>query len=86
MKSFLIVFLVLKLIFSKRYTYNSYDEINQRLFNYSVNYPDLIVVDTSQSRYNLDSLNICGDSPCKTLITIITNFAEYSVDKPQVKF
>lgn len=86
MKLFLILILSLKMVFSKNYTYNSYDDINERLYNYSVNYPDLIFVDTSQSRYNLDSLNICGDYPCKTLIAIITNFAEYSIDKPQVKF
>ena len=44
--------------------YYSNDEIDERFNKYSLKYPSLIKIDTSQSRYKLDSLPKCGDSAC----------------------
>ena len=53
--------------------YYSNDEIDERFNKYSLKYPSLIKIDTSQSRYKLDSLPKCGDSACINQIALITN-------------
>ena len=84
----IIIFLLVLLddTLCRNYIYNSYDEIHERFNEYSLKYPSLIKIDTSQSRYKLDSLTKCGDTACINQIALITNFEEYSIDKPQVSF
>ena len=68
----------------RNYKYNSYEEIHERFNKYCLKFPSLIKIDISQSRYKVDLLTKCGDKACINQIALITNFEEYSIDKPQV--
>ena len=55
-------------------------EIFQEL---SVSCCHYIRIDTSQNRYNLDSVEGCGENKkCKHLIVFLMDFYSYTLDRP----
>ena len=79
----LLLILILKIAFSQKlYTHYNYDEIFQTFEELSKSCSHYIKIDTSQSRYNLDSFKNCGKKPCMNLIVFLTDFESYTLDRP----
>ena len=78
-----LLILILKIAFSQKlYTHYNYDEIFQTFEELSKTCSHYIKIDTSQSRYNLDSFKNCGKKPCMNLIVFLTDFESYTLDRP----
>ena len=67
----------------KRYTHYDYDHIFKEFIELSETCSNYIKIDTSQFRYNLDSVNYCGENkPCLNLMVFLTDFDSYTLDRP----
>ena len=65
------------------YKHYDYDNIFQEFIELSKTCSNYIKIDTAQSRYNLDSVNFCGENkPCLNLIVFLTDFDSYTLDRP----
>ena len=82
--NFIIFNILLKIIFSqKEYTHYNYDDIFRIFKELSISCSHYIKIDTSQTRYNLDSINGCGkNNNCTNLIVFLTDFDSYTLDRP----
>ena len=71
-------------IFSQReYNHYNYDEIMTTFEELSHSCSHYIKIDTSQARYNLDSVEGCGNNKnCSNLIVFLTDFDSYTLDRP----
>ena len=79
----LFLILLIKISFSQKlYTHYDYDQIFQSFEELSKTCSQYIKIDTSQSRYNLDSYKNCGKKPCMNLIVFLTDFESYTLDRP----
>ena len=66
----------------KLYKHYDYDQIIEAFTKLSKTCSHYIKIDTSQSRYNLDSIKSCGDKPCINLMVFLTDFDSYTLDRP----
>ena len=67
----------------KQYTHYNYDQIMSIFQELSISCSQYIRIDTSQTRYNLDSIEGCGeDKNCTNLIVFLTDFDSYTLDRP----
>ena len=83
---FIIYNILINITFSQKgkdYTHYNYEQIMEIFQELSVTCSHYIRIDTSQSRYNLDSVEGCGENKkCKHLIVFITDFDSYTLDRP----
>ena len=81
---FIILNIIPNLAFSqKNYNHYNYDEIYQIFQELSQSCSHYIKIDTSQTRYNLDSIDGCGNNKnCTNLIVFLTDFDSYTLDRP----
>ena len=81
---FIILNIILNLIFTQQnYNHYNYDEIYQIFKELSQSCSHYIKIDTSQTRYNLDSIEGCGNNKnCTNLIVFLTDFDSYTLDRP----
>ena len=84
MKYFLIINVLLNIVFpQKKYEHYDYDEIFSIFEDLSHSCSHYLKIDTSQSRYNLDSIDGCGKNKnCKNLIVFLTDFDSYTLERP----
>ena len=66
----------------KFYKHYDYDQIIETFTKLSKTCSHYIKIDTSQSRYNLDTINNCDNKPCINLIVFLTDFDSYTLDRP----
>ena len=83
-KYFLIFSILINIIFSQsNYRHYNYDEIMKIFQELSQTCSHYIRIDTSQMRYNLDTVDGCGkNKKCKNLIVFMTDFDSYTLDRP----
>ena len=84
---FILIFFIylssLKISFSQKlYSHYDYDKIFSTFESLSKTCSHYIKIDTSQSRYNLDSFKNCGNKPCMNLLVFLTDFDSYTLDRP----
>jgi len=82
-----IIYYLIKTIITKEYNLYDYKEIQATFIKLALKYPLLIKLDTSELRYNLTSLQGCGekaDAKCQHFIAYFGSFKNYKVDKPIV--
>ena len=80
---FLLYIIITISLSEKLYTHYDYDHIFQAFTELSKTCSNYIKIDTSQSRYNLDSVEGCGENkPCLNLIVFLTDFDSYTLDRP----
>ena len=74
----------INIIFSQNQQYIKYDyeKIMSIFENLSKTCGHYIRIDTSQKRYNLDSVEGCGRNNCTNLIVFMTDFDSYTLDRP----
>ena len=82
-----IYFFILTFLFNIIFTHNTYkhydyDEILQIFKRLSQSCKHYIRIDTSQTRYNLDTIDGCGEKNCTNLIVFMTDFDSYTLDRP----
>ena len=66
----------------KSYTHYDYDQIISAFTDLSKTCSHYIKIDTSQKRYNLDTIKDCGKGKCQNLIVFLTDFDSYTLDRP----
>ena len=81
---FIIIFQILNTILSQeKYKHYDYEQIMDIFIELSNTCSHYIKIDTSQTRYNLDSSFGCGkDKNCTNLIVFLTDFDSYTLDRP----
>lgn len=78
----LIIFFI-PILSTKKYSYYNYTQIFSIFKNLSSSCSHYIKIDTSQNRYNLDTIKDCGvNIQCKNLIVFLTDFDSYTLDRP----
>ena len=87
MKQYLKYFILnifINIIFAQVQQYIKYDfgQIMAIFENLSKTCSHYIRIDTSQKRYNLDSVEGCGKNNCTNLIAFMTDFDSYTLDRP----
>ena len=79
----LILIFTLNITFSQKlYIHYNYDDIINTFEQLSKTCSHYVKIDTSQTRYNLDSYKSCGKKPCVNLIVFLTDFDSYTLDRP----
>lgn len=86
---FLLEFILLiRLSILKRFEYNDYTQLIERIVLLSKTCSHYIQIDTSQHRYGLDSAEPCvlngHNGSCDTHIIYMTDFASYDNSRPQL--
>ena len=85
-KSFIIINILINIIYSQKqnkYKHYNYDQIMSIFQELSISCSHYIKIDTSQTRYNLDSIEGCGtNNNCTNLIVFLTDFDSYTLDRP----
>ena len=84
LRNYIIMNILFNTIFSQReYNHYNYDEIMTTFEELSHSCSHYIKIDTSQARYNLDSVEGCGNNKnCSNLIVFLTDFDSYTLDRP----
>ena len=67
---------------NQQYIKYDYEHIMTIFENLSKTCSHYIRIDTSQKRYNLDSIDGCGKNNCTNLIVFMTDFDSYTLDRP----
>ena len=67
---------------NQKYIKYDYEQIMTIFENLSKTCGHYIRIDTSQKRYNLDSVDGCGRNKCTNLIVFMTDFDSYTLDRP----
>ena len=84
MKSLIIIIFLFNIVLlQKNYKHYNYDEIFKIFNELSQTCSHYLRIDTSQLRYNLDSIEGCGKNKnCTNLIAFLTDFDSYTLDRP----
>ena len=85
-KKYIFIYIFINVAFihtQKEYQHYDYDQIMKIFTDLSKTCSNYIKIDISQNRYNLNSIEGCGENKtCQNLIVFLTDFDSYTLDRP----